>query len=110
MSLSWVTTMIVCPWAVQLLQDGHDLLAALAVQRPRRFIGQDHRPAVHERPRDADALLLAARELIGVVLRAGRPVRGLAGSRWHAPTRSAFAMPAVHALALPRSRRRLDRT
>jgi hypothetical protein len=53
---------------VELHENGHDLLAALAVQRSSRFIGQDDRPAVHERAGDADALLLAARELVGMVL------------------------------------------
>ena len=56
------------PLPVQLLQDGHDLFAALAVERAGRFIGQDDRPAVHQRARDADALLLAAGELVRLVL------------------------------------------
>jgi hypothetical protein len=41
-----------------------------AVERSGRFIGQDHRPAVHQRAGDADALLLAAGELVGIVLQA----------------------------------------
>ena len=52
------------PLPVQLRQNGHNLLATLAVQRSGRFIGEDHRAAVHERSGDADALLLAARELV----------------------------------------------
>ena len=53
---------------VQFFQNGHDLLAALVVERPGRFVGQYDRPAVHERAGDADALLLSAGELAGVVL------------------------------------------
>jgi len=55
---------------VQLLQDGHDLLAALAVQRTSRFIGQDHRPTFISARAMLDALLLAAGELVGMVLQA----------------------------------------
>ena len=58
------------PLPVQLLQNCHDLLAAPAVQRSSRFIGQDRWPAVVERAGDADALLLAAGDkLVWVVLK-----------------------------------------
>ena len=53
---------------MQVDEDGHDLLAALAVQRPGRLVGEDDGAAVHERTGDADALLLPARQLIGMEL------------------------------------------
>src|SRR5512143_2829717 len=53
--------------AVEVLQELEDVLRIGAVQVPRGLVGKEERGVVDERPRDADALLLAAREL-------GRPV------------------------------------
>ncbi|MNT02675.1 hypothetical protein D3C72_1371810 [compost metagenome] len=53
---------------MQLAQDADDLLAALAVERAGGLVGQDDLAAVHQRARDAHALLLAARKLARPVL------------------------------------------
>ena len=50
---------------VQLVQQAQQFLAAAAVERARRLVGQNHVAAVHQGPRHADALLLAARQGIG---------------------------------------------
>ncbi len=55
---------------MQLAQDRDHLLAAAAVERARGLVGQDHLAAVHQRARDAHALLLAARELARPVVAA----------------------------------------
>src|ERR1044071_4226003 len=47
------------------LQQRHDLLGGLAVERARRLVREDHFRLVHQRARDGHALLLAARELVG---------------------------------------------
>ena len=49
--------------AVELDQQGQQLLAALAIERPRRLVREDYFAAVHESTRHADALLLATRKL-----------------------------------------------
>ncbi|GEM_PF-4131188 len=41
-------------------QQFHHVFAALAVERAGRLVGKDDAPAIHERPRDGNALLLAA--------------------------------------------------
>ena len=46
-----------------LVQDADHGERPLAVERRRRLVGQDDRRPVDQRPRDGDALLLAAREL-----------------------------------------------
>jgi hypothetical protein len=51
----------------QLFEQGHDLGAALAVQRPGRFVGQNNVPAIHERAGNGHALLLPTRKLVGMV-------------------------------------------
>ena len=48
---------------VQLAQLDLHVLAQLAVERPERLVEQQHARAVHERARERDALLHAAREL-----------------------------------------------
>ena len=53
---------------IQLFQDAQHFLAGVRVQRAGRLVGQDDLAAVHQRPRDADALLLAARQLAGAVI------------------------------------------
>ena len=75
-------------FAVQLLEQRHELGAALAIERAGRLVGEDDLAAVHQRARDADALLLAARELRRAGCAAGR--RGRAGSagRWRALVRA----------------------
>ena len=52
---------------VQLLDDFHDGFAAFGIQRAGRFVGQNDFTAVHQRARDADALLLAAGQLVRFV-------------------------------------------
>jgi hypothetical protein len=53
---------------VQIVQQAHHFGAAGAVERAGGLVGQDHRAAVHQRPGDRDALLLAARKLVGPVV------------------------------------------
>src|SRR5690606_33024768 len=55
--------------AVQLAEDLHYLPPARAVERAGRLVGENDLPAIHQRPRDGDALLLPAGELAGAVLR-----------------------------------------
>ena len=50
------------------LEDLHDLLRRLRVEVARRLVGHDDVRVVDERPRDGDALALAARELIWQVV------------------------------------------
>ena len=60
--------------SVQLLEDRHHLLAALAIQCAGRFIGEDHFAAIGQRPGDTDPLLLTAGELArGMVAAIGQP-------------------------------------
>ena len=49
------------PAPVQVRQNFHDGFAAFGVERAGRLVGEDDVAAVHERPRDAHALLLPAR-------------------------------------------------
>ena len=53
--------------AVELGQNAHQIGAALLVERTGRLVGEDHVATVHQRPRHADALLLAAREFVRAV-------------------------------------------
>src|SRR5205085_5915315 len=48
----------------ELAQERARLLAQLRVEVRERLVEQDHRRVVDERPRDRDALLLSARELV----------------------------------------------
>jgi hypothetical protein len=52
----------------EVLEQRQDLGAARAVEGSGGLVGEDDLAAVHERPRNGDALLLAARELIRPVL------------------------------------------
>ncbi|MNF61755.1 hypothetical protein D3C84_434150 [compost metagenome] len=54
----------------ELVQQGHDLGAAAAVEGARGFVGEDDMAAVHQGAGDGYALLLAAGELVGSVLQA----------------------------------------
>ena len=49
--------------AVQLLEQAQDLVRGAAVEGAGRLVGEQQARAVHERPRDRDALLLAAGQL-----------------------------------------------
>src|SRR5512135_929222 len=53
---------------VELLEDGHDLEAGLAVEVAGGLVGQDHGGVVEQGPGDGHPLLLAARELVGLVV------------------------------------------
>ena len=91
--------------AVQRLQQVEDLVAGLAVEIAGRLVAQQQRRVGDDGARDADALLLAARELPRVVLRAigrGRPRR--APSRraaCAAPRRGSSAAAAARRCARP---------
>src|SRR3982074_1618666 len=52
---------------VEIAQQLHDLETGFAVEVPCRFIGQQDGRARHQRAGDGNALLLAARELVGQV-------------------------------------------
>ena len=86
--------------AVDPVDQLHDPDRGLGVEVAGRLVGQQQRRVVHERARDRDALLLAARELVGVVVELGREpdqaqdVRHLAADRLARSRRS------------PRARRR----
>ena len=54
---------------LQPLEDVHHLDTGPAVQVPGRLVGEQNRRIVQERTGDCDALLLAAGQLIRVVLR-----------------------------------------
>ena len=57
---------------VERLEGGHDFDARAAVEVARRLVGQEQRGIVDERAGDGHALLLAARELVGMMVRAIR--------------------------------------
>ena len=54
----------------QPLEDRHHLVRGLGVEVAGRLVGHDDRRVADERARDRDALLLAARQLVRVVVRA----------------------------------------
>ena len=56
-------------FAVELLEEGQDLLRRAAVESAGRLVGEQEARVVHERPRDGDALLLSAGQLHGSVMR-----------------------------------------
>ena len=56
------------PAIAQLMQDRHHLFARMAVQCAGWFIGKNYLTAVHQCPRDADALLLTTRKLCRIIL------------------------------------------
>jgi hypothetical protein len=55
------------PVLVEPLKDREDLAAGLCVERARRLIGEQHGGVVDERAGNGDALLLASRQLGGIV-------------------------------------------
>ena len=81
-SCECVMTMTVWPLRESSFEQREHFDAALAVERAGRLVGEDDLAAVHERARDRDALLLAARELVRLVLEAlGEPERARAALR-----------------------------
>ena len=71
MSRSWVTSTMVMPAvAIELLQQREDLEARARVEVARGLVGEEQRRVGHQRARDGDALLLAARELVRRVVEA----------------------------------------
>src|SRR5262245_59906593 len=55
--------------SIQRLKQLHEFLTGAAVEVARRFVGQDELRFVDQGTRDGDTLLLAAGELIGMVMR-----------------------------------------
>ena len=85
--ISWVTTTIVMPSRGQLAHHVEHLLDQLGVERAGDLVEQHHVRVHRQRPRDRDALLLAARQPLGVLERAcrrARPARAARGS-WRPP-------------------------
>ena len=69
--------------SLQPLEDLHHLDAGAGVEVAGRLVGEQDRRLGHQRARDRDALLLAARQLVGMMLgRFSRPDRG---QRRHRP-------------------------
>ena len=62
-SRSWVATTTVVPAGVDLAEEVHDLERQVGIEVAGGLVGQDDGRIVDERPRDRDALLLAARQL-----------------------------------------------
>ena len=62
---------------VELVEEGHDLVAGLGVEVSGGLVGEDDGGAVDEGAGDGDALALAAGELVGLVHHAGAEVDGL---------------------------------
>src|SRR3569833_1139504 len=55
-------------FTVQAVKNGNDLDARSLIERARRLVSQHDLRVVYQRPRNRNALLLAARELIGMVI------------------------------------------
>src|SRR6185503_6480715 len=62
---------------VEALEDAHHLDARLRVEIAGRLVGEQQRRVVHQRPRDGDALLLAAGELVRMVAEPVAETHGL---------------------------------
>jgi hypothetical protein len=76
--------MMMVAFGMQLAEDRHHFLAGLRVECAGRFVGQDHLAAVHQRPRDRHALLLATGQLARLVVHAitqAQPLQQLLGTR-----------------------------
>ena len=76
--------------AVERLQQVEDLVAGLAIEVARRLVAQQQRRIGDDRAGDADALLLAARQLTRIVLRAIGEADDLQRDARRASRRSAF--------------------
>lgn len=63
--------------ARQIGQQLHHLPPAFGVQRTGGFIGEDHRAAIHQRPRDGNTLLLTTRHLSGAGMQTMPEVKAL---------------------------------
>ncbi len=62
---------------VELVEEGHDLVAGFGVEVSGRFVGENDGGAVDEGACDGDALTLTAGEFVGLVHHAGAEVDGL---------------------------------
>ena len=62
---------------VELVEEGHDLVAGLGVEVSGGLVGEDDGGVVDQGAGDGDALALAAGELVGLVHHAGAEVDGL---------------------------------
>ena len=66
--------MMVLPLGVELVEEGHDLIAGVGVEVAGGLVGEDDGGLVDEGAGDGDALALAAGELVGLVhMRPPRP-------------------------------------
>ena len=73
MSGSWVTTTMVLPLFVEVVEEGHDLVAGFGVEVSGGLVCEDDGGVVDQGAGDGDALALAARELVGLcIMRAPR--------------------------------------
>jgi hypothetical protein len=104
MSGSCVTSTIVMPLRPELLEQRHDLEAGARVEVAGRLVGEDQARLGHERARDRDALLLAARELVRRVVEA--PGEADALERSSAARRRSLPGPRRRSAAARRSRAR----
>ena len=62
---------------VEVVEEGHDLVAGLGVEVAGGFVGEDDGGVVDKGAGDGDALALAAGELVGLVHHAGAEIDGL---------------------------------
>ena len=67
---SWVTSTMVLPWRLSVVNQFQHLLAGAGIEVAGGFVGQDHERIVDQRAGDGHALLLAAGELVGPVVQA----------------------------------------
>ena len=86
---SWVTKMNVIPSScLERLELDLEVLAQLRVERAQRLVEQQHARSQHQRARERDALLLSARQLVGLAPREIGHVdelERLADALWRAP-------------------------
>jgi hypothetical protein len=90
---------------VELLEEAHNFDRSTSVQIPRWLIGEQQGRIIHQRPRDGDALLLSARQLIWVMV--------LARGETHERQRLAAALqplPSRHVRIQERQLHVFDRT
>ena len=95
MSGSWVTRMMVIPSLAELLEQRHHLQAGVRVEVAGRLVGQDEARPVDQRAGDRHPLLLAARELAGVVVEPLAEADPLQRLRGAAPAARAGRSPRV---------------
>ena len=93
-------------FVVQAFEVGQDFLLEVVVERCQRFVHQEQLGAGQERPRDGDALALAARETRRHTVEQGRDAEQLDGALGrHTLLRRRHALPAVVEIALYRKMR-----